>query len=258
MQPHQYLRRCAPSPLLASAQQRADDAVEVRIQRSRRRRDRDQFARRIGADAFEELVARDGRARREVAIPVRRSTHADLLRRVAVKLHRLLLHDLVPDNQRVGASDGDELVREVVPARIDDDRPHAAADGGAKQRHLREDQAGARSDKHHGMIPIEQLLGPRMRDRPVDDVVTRRLAENRRGKHAGQQALGANPSDRLLRPRLFAANLDRLADAGIEIARLDERHQPALKSGRLMRRQVLERHARPLKLLHERRVLHER
>ena len=228
------------------------------VERLAGRHQRDEPSRRIRADAREERVARDDGTRTEVPIPVRRPADAHLIRRVAVQLHGLLLHDVVPDDEAIGAPDGNQLVGEVVPARVDDDRPDAAADGGSEQRDFGKDQARARPDEQHRLIPIEELLGPWMRNHPVDDVIARRPAENRRRDDAGQQPLGANPADRLLRDRLFAPDLHRLADAGVEIARLNQRHQPAFEARRHVRRQIFERDARALELLHERGVPDER
>jgi len=53
-----------------------------------------------------------------------------LLGAAMLQLDRLLLHDVVPHDDAIGAADGNQLVGEVVPARVDDDGANAAADGG--------------------------------------------------------------------------------------------------------------------------------
>src|SRR5262249_51914048 len=151
MQPDEQLRLSETSAV-DRAHQHTNDTRVVVIERLARGHQRDEATRRIGADPCEERLARDGRPGTKVAIPVRRAADANLRGLVAMQLDRLLLHDVVPDDDAIGAANGNQLVREVVPARVDDDGANAATDGGPQQRNLGEDQAGTRTDEQHWLI----------------------------------------------------------------------------------------------------------
>src|SRR5207244_5868246 len=117
---------------------------------------RDQGALRIGTDLTEERLARYCGAVLEVEIPLRRSGDADGFRPVSVIRDGLLLHEVVPDDQAIDRSHRNQLVREVVPAGIDGDRPNAATNRGPQHWDLRKNQTGIARDPQRRLTPSEQ------------------------------------------------------------------------------------------------------
>jgi hypothetical protein len=97
-----------------------------------------------------------------------------------------------------------------------------------------------------------------VRHHPIADGVPAFPSHHGRRQRGGQQALAANPSNRLLRGRFRPANLDGLGHARIDVGGLHESEETPFEPSRPMRRQILEPHAGVLELAHERRVLHER
>ncbi len=238
--------------------QHAQHVIVVRIQFTRRRGHGDELAGRIGADLTEERFARRDGAFFEVQIPLRRAGNADLVLGIPVKIDRLMPHQLVPDDEAVDAADGNQLVRKVVPARIDGHRPDLAPCGRAQQRNFRQDQTWIRCHHQRRLVPIEQLIRPWVRGQPVEQRVSALPADHRRRNHRGDQPLEGNPSNRLLRCRLGPADLHGLGDAGVDVRRLHQREQAPFEAGGPVRRQRLEADAGLFELADEGRIFDER
>ena len=116
VQADQNLRVVAPPPGGHGSNHHAQHVVVMRIQLPRRRRQRDEPARGVGADPPEERLARRHDVVAKVHVPLGRARDPNLFGRIAVQIDCLLLHQVVPDDEPVDTPHGKQLVREVVPA----------------------------------------------------------------------------------------------------------------------------------------------
>jgi hypothetical protein len=97
-----------------------------------------------------------------------------------------------------------------------------------------------------------------MRDQLVGERVARAFAREGLHQHAPDQSLDRQPADDAVGARLGQADPDRLRLPLAQVTGLDDRQQPRLEAARHMRRLIDERHARPLELAHELRILRHR
>ena len=258
VQADENLRIVAPLSRGHGSKHHAQHVVVMRIQLPRRRRERDEPARRIGADPAKERLARRHEVVAKIHVPLRRARDSNLCGRIAVQIDSLLLHQVVPDDQPVDTPDGKQLVRKIVPAWIHRHRAHSVPHGGPQQRHLRVDQSWTRCHEQGRPMAIEEPLGRWMGDRPIDELIPAFFPYHRWRDEAGQPPFRADPPDRAPGGCFSAPDAYRFGDARIDVGRLNQRHQPAFEPRGPMGRQILEANTRMLELANERRVLDER
>ena len=172
---------------------------------------------------------------------------------IAVPVRPLAAHQIVPDQQAVDPSNGSSLFVKLSQLGSTPSRARRA-DRRPQQRHLGKDQPRARASRAAtARIDRTRRSAQGCETCRSDQVVARLRPDHRRRGEATPGAPWRRSSESSLGARLGAADLHRLGDAGIDIARLHQRQKPRLETGRPMRRQILERDARMLELAHERR-----